>query len=205
MLILAACGTTSDDTSSTPSDNTPPSDQRGHHRGGTAADRSGGSRQSQAQAAVPSDPYERALQVKEKSGCRQAIPVLEPIAARGRGYEVAQFQLGECYIETAPTAGAARAIEETRAKGARFIVAAANAQLPSAQEQAVRLYLDAIGVAADPVEAGKWYLLLQRNPRRSLFGPAKIDAQLEARLRHDLTGPEWAKARLRADQWQPPE
>jgi hypothetical protein len=192
-VILAAC---SDDVGDT---TLPPvSDQR-QHRASAEADRAeAAARQSQ----VANDPYEKVLQFRATSGCQAAIPKLEPFANIGRGYEVAQFQLGECYLQTA-AAGPADAIDAARVKGASWIFRAANAELPSAQERAARLCLDGIGTSVNPIEAGKWYLLLQRNPRRSIFGPLKIDPDLEARLRTTLKDPDWLQARARADQWQP--
>jgi hypothetical protein len=194
-LILTAC---SSDDAGSDSSSPPVNDQR-RHRTSANADRAEAAARP-AQAAT--DPYERVLQIKATSGCQAAIPKLEPFANIGRGYEVAQFQLGECYLETA-AAGLADGIDQARIKGAASILRAANAELPRAQERAVGLCLDGTGTAADPIEAGKWYLLLQRNPRRSLFGPAKIDPDLEARLRKTLQESDWQQARIRADQWQP--
>jgi hypothetical protein len=198
MTLLAACGTADSSSGDTSSDN-----QRGRQGrgGGRGATRSNGGAQNQT--AQRTDPYEKVLELKERSGCLKAIAALEPLAEIGRGYEVAQFQLGECYLQTAGAAGSSELIEATRAKGAGWILKAANSQLPSAQEKSARLYLDGIGMAADPVEAGKWLLLLKRNPRRSLVGPIEIDAALEQRLQHDLSEANWATARDRADRWQP--
>jgi TPR repeat protein len=191
--LLAACAATSGDTAG---------GQKTHHRqpGEETADRSGGERQDRT--AGRGDPYEKALLVKAKDGCPAAIPLLEPLAALGRGHEMAQFQLGACYLETARAQPAER-VDEKRALGAGWILKAANSEVPDAQETAVRLYLDGIGIAADPAEAGKWFLLLQRNPRRTMFGPTAMDADLEKRLRRDLSDANWGQARIRADQWQP--
>lgn len=199
MALLAACDTASD----APSGDTSSDNQRGRHGrgGGRASNRSNSGAQNQT--AARADPYEKVLELKERSGCLKAIPVLEPLAGIGHGYEVAQFQLGECYLETAGGAASAELTDAARAKGVGWILKAANSQLPSAQEKSVRLYLDGVGVPADPVEAGKWLLLLKRNPRRSLVGPIEIDSALEQRLNRDLTDANWATARVRADQWQP--
>src|SRR5437868_467948 len=75
-MLLAACGMMGE----------------GRHRqsGGETADGPDGGRQARP------DPYETALEVRHKSGCLEAIPLLEPLAALGRGHEMAQFQLGQC-------------------------------------------------------------------------------------------------------------
>jgi TPR repeat protein len=195
--LLAAC---SGDDNGFESSSPTPVDGQQRHRNSANADR--------AEAAArrvqgSSDPYERVLQVKATSGCPTAIPMLEPFANRGRGYEVAQYQLGECYLQTA-AAGPADGADQARLKAAEWIFRAANAELPIAQQEAARLSLDGTGAAADPIEAGKWFLLLQRNPRRSFFGPVKIDPDLDARLRKTLNDAEWQQARARADQFRSP-
>ncbi len=151
------------------------------------------------------DQYQKAMEYKEKSDCPHAIPLLEPLAKRGHGFEVAQFQLGQCYIETARSAASAADAERARADGAAWILKAANSQNPAAQQEAIRLYEDGVGVATDPAEAGKWLLVLQRNPMRRLFGPAVIDPDLEQALNKRLTSAQWSDARVRADRWQPVE
>lgn len=149
--------------------------------------------------------YQRAIAYKEKSDCAHAIPLLEPLAKRGHGFEVAQFELGECYLETARSAASPADAERTRADGAEWILKAANSQITSAQLAAIHLYEDGIGVTADPIEAGKWLLLLQHNPMRRVFGPAVIDPDIEQRLNKRLTREQWAVAQQRADRWQPVE
>ena len=157
-------------------------------------------RPSQGQQA---DQYQRAMAYKQKSDCARAIPLFEPLAKLGHGFEVAQFELGRCYLETAKTAAAPADATRTRADGASWILKAANSQVPAAQQEAIRLYQDGTGVAADPVEAGKWLLVLERNPARRVFGPAVIDPDLEKALNKKLTPAQWSEARERADRWQP--
>ncbi|MBV8537449.1 MAG: sel1 repeat family protein [Alphaproteobacteria bacterium] len=149
--------------------------------------------------------YQKAIEYKEKSDCPRAIPLLEPLANRGHGFEVAQFQLGQCYIETARSAASPADAERARADGASWILKAANSQNPAAQQEAIRLYEEGIGVASDAAEAGKWFLVLQRNPMRRLYGPAVIEPDLEQRLNKRLTPQQWSDARARADHWQPVE
>ena len=144
------------------------------------------------------------MQYKQDGDCDRAIPLLMPMAERGHGFEVAQFQLGQCYLETARAASAAKAAED-RAAGARWIIKAADSEVPGAQEMAARLYADGTGVASDPVEAAKWFLLVRRNPVRGIFGPVVLDAEFEQQLRRRLSDDDWKKAQARADQWRPVE
>jgi len=144
------------------------------------------------------------MQYKQNGDCGRAIPLLKPMAERGHGFEVAQFQLGQCYLETARGASAAQAAED-RAAAAGWIIKAANSEVPGAQEMAARLYADGTGVASDPIEAAKWFLLVSRNPTRGIFGPVILDAEFEQQLRRRLSDDDWKKAQARADQWQPVE
>jgi len=187
-IALTACGSASDD--AVGGDAAGPSGHR-QERPGAA----------QRQGSVGS--FERAIEVRQKSGCRQAIPRFEALAKLGSGYEVAELQLGECYLEVAGKTASAEQAQDLRAKAADWIVKAANGDLPEAQERAAKLYFAGTGVAADAIEAGKWFLLLQRNPLRSVLGPAEIDAGLAANLQQRLSETDWQDARRLADQWQP--
>lgn len=151
------------------------------------------------------DLYQKAIAFKQNADCPKAIPLLEPFAARGHGFEVAQYQLGQCYLETAQTATSPAEADQARTLAAQWIIKAAESDLPGAQEQASRLYADGHGVAPDPIEAGKWLLLAQRNPMRRVFGPVVIDPELEQSLRVRLTPSEWEQARARAARWHPIE
>jgi len=149
--------------------------------------------------------YDLALKLKGEGDCAKAIPLFQPLAKLGKDYAAAQLQLGECYLDVARSAATSEQAEQSRVQGASWILKAANSQLSTAQEQAAKLTLDGIGVAADPIEAGKWFLLLQRNPLRPLVGPAVIDPELQLRLQQRLTEADWQQARTRADQWQASE
>ena len=153
----------------------------------------------------PTDEYQRAMTYKEHADCAHAIPLLEPLAKRGYGFEVAQYALGQCMIETARTAASPADAARARTGGAEWILKAANSQIPAAQQEAIHLYEDGIGVDADPLEAGKWLLLLQRNPMRRVVGPAVIDPDLEQSLKKKLTASQWTEAEARANRWQPVE
>lgn len=163
----------------------------------------GSDRDKQPTQGQQADQYQRAMEYKQKSECPRAIPLLEPLAKRGHGFEVAQFELGQCYLKTAGADVAPADAARARADGASWILKAANSQIPAAQQEAIHLYQDGLGVAADPAEAGKWLLVLERNPMRRVFGPAVIDPDLVLALNKKLTSTQWSEARARADRWQP--
>jgi len=67
----------------------------------------------------------------------------------------------------------------------------------------VSLYLDANGVAGDPVEAGMWSLIYHANGTREVLGLPDISPDLQARLDAVLTAKTWAEAQSRANAWSP--
>ena len=147
--------------------------------------------------------FEEAIAVRQKSGCAKAMPMFQKLAERGRGYEVAELQLGECYLERADKAESPEQAKDMRVKAADWIVKAANADQPEAQQEAAKLYLDGIGVAANRIEAGKWFLILQHNPLRSVLGPAVLDQALTLHLQQGLSASDWQEAQSQANRWQP--
>ncbi|MDR3518499.1 MAG: hypothetical protein P4M00_22110 [Azospirillaceae bacterium] len=151
------------------------------------------------------DPYEQASRLQDKGDCAKAVALFQPLAARGRGYEMAQFNLGQCLLVTAAAASSPQEAQTQRVQAAGWIVKAADSRVAIAQEAAERLYLDGVGVAADPVEAGKWALLFKHNSLRLEVGPATADPELERRLMHQLSAAQWQQAAIRADRWQPVE
>jgi hypothetical protein len=157
------------------------------------------------QAAKPKlqlNPYEQAMRFKEQGNCAKAIELLEPQAKLGRGYEVAQFNLGQCYVAVGETRQDAEQKRKDRAQGVQWIVRAADAGLASAQAELVKLTLQGGWVKIEPAEAGKWYLLWKRNPRRSQLGVSELDPRLQQQLKTMLSDADWAEANTRADAWQ---
>src|SRR5271156_6342949 len=125
------------------------------------------------QAAKPKlqlNPYEQAMRLKEQGNCVKAIELLEPQAKLGRGYEVAQLNLGQCYVAVAESKQDVEEKRKIRLQGVQWIIKAADAGLAGAQAELVRLTLQGGWIKIEPAEAGKWYLLWKRNPRRSQLG-----------------------------------
>ena len=157
------------------------------------------------QAAKPKlllNPYEQAMRFKEQGNCVKAIELLEPQAKLGRGYEVAQLNLGECYVAVAETKQDAEEKRKTRLQGVQWIIKAADAGLAGAQAELVRLTLQGGWIKIEPAEAGKWYLLWKRNPRRSQLGVTELDPKLQQQLKTMLSDADLAEANSRADAWQ---
>jgi TPR repeat protein len=156
-----------------------------------------------ASKSLPTDPYSRAMLLKQKGQYSEAIPLLQELAKQGHGYEVVQLELGKCYFDLAAHATTPAEAAQLKTKGFAWVLKAAGNGSGTAEEELVRLYLDGNGVPVDRVEAAKWYFLWRRNPSRMQIGNAQFDAGLEARLKASLHSAQWQDAQKRADEWQP--
>lgn len=164
-----------------------------------------------AHEAPPSDdarPVSRdAMAVAEdmrlKGHCDRAVPILRRFAERGAGYEIAQFNLGLCLLELAGAEADPAQAKSMREEGAQWTLRSANAGFAKAQAKAVVLYLDAVGVAADPVEAEKWALLYHSNVMRFTIGLRDISDDLRKRIDTQLTDATRAQAEALARDWTP--
>ncbi|MGB8843419.1 MAG: hypothetical protein WCC64_20380 [Aliidongia sp.] len=151
---------------------------------------------------VPLNPYEQALQFKQQGNYQKAIDLLEPLAKYGHTYEVAQYNLGQCYIAVSESKPDPAEAQQARVTGVSWIIKAANAGLAPAQQELVRLTLQGGKFKVEPAEAGKWYLLWKRNPTRTQLGVVELDPALQRSLNTTLTDADWAEANRRADSWQ---
>jgi len=174
---------------------------------GAAQNQSYGPTQHDAPASDDKGPVSRdsiaiAQDLRLKGQCDKAVPILRRLSDRGEGFEMSQFDLGMCLFELA--AKDAATAEALRKEGAEWVLKSANAGFAKAQAKAVTLYLDGVGVAADPVEAQKWALLYHNNGMRLGIGLPDIAPDLSKRLDTALddTGRKEARARMR--NWTPP-
>jgi hypothetical protein len=120
------------------------------------------------------------------------------------GFEIAQFHLGLCLLDVSKAEPDAQRAAALKKEGTDIILKAANGGLANAQIQLVSLYLDGVGVAADPIEAGKWALIYHGNGSRFVIHLPDISPELQARLDGVLNGTSWAEAQSRANAWTPP-
>ncbi len=151
---------------------------------------------------LPSDPVGVAEELRLSGRCNIAVPALRPFAEHGVGNEIAQFNLGMCLLDLAAKEHDAKRMGDMRQEGAQWVVTAANGGFGKAQAQAVVLYLDGTGVAADPAEADKWALLYHDNGMRISIGMPDIGPAVKSRLDAALTDAMRAQARNRADTWK---
>lgn len=156
---------------------------------------------SDSQGPVSRDSVAIAQDLRLKGQCDKAVPILRRLADRGEGYEMSQYDLGLCLFDVAAKDSANA--DALRKEGAEWVLKSANAGFAKAQAKAVTLYLDGLGLAADPVEAQKWALLYHNNGMRLGIGLPDIAPDLSRRLDTALddTGRKEARARMRS--WAP--
>jgi hypothetical protein len=150
---------------------------------------------------VPLNSYESALRFKQLGNYPKAMELLEPLAKAGHGYEVAQYNLGECYLAVADTKPDPEEAKKSRLSGVGWIIRAAQAGLAPAQQELVRLSLLGGKFKVEPAEAGKWYLVWKRNPTRTQLGVVDLDPSVLRQLNTTLTTADWTEANARADAW----
>jgi TPR repeat protein len=145
-----------------------------------------------------------AQDLRMQGRCDKAVPILRVVVERGPGYQISQYDLGECLFDLAKAEKDAKKAADMRAEAASWIVRAADGGFNKAQAAAVLLYLDGTGVAPDTVEAEKWALLYHANGTRLALGLPDIAPDVKDRLDGVLTGANRADAQSRADAWTPP-
>jgi TPR repeat protein len=139
-----------------------------------------------------------------KGRCDRAVPLLRPMAERGNGHEIEQYDLGLCLFDLARAEHDEKHAADLTREGADWVVHAANGGFAKAQAMAVSLYLDGKGVAADPTEAEKWALLYHRNGMRLGIGLPDTTPELRKRLDAAMNDTTEAEAKKRARDWTPP-
>lgn len=144
-----------------------------------------------------------AQDMRLKGRCDEAVPLLRRLSERGAGFEISQLDLGLCLLDLAKKEKDAAQAADMRKEAAEWVVRSANAGFAKAQSKAVVLYLDAVGVAGDPVEAEKWALLYHGNPTRFAINLPDIAPDVASRLDAQLTDAKRSEAQLRADSWAP--
>jgi TPR repeat protein len=147
------------------------------------------------------DPEGVAEDLRLRGKCDKAVPILRGLVNDGEDVEVAQFNLGLCLIDLAKTDPSRAAM--LNQEGATWILRAAKTGFGKAEAEAALLYLDGIGVPADPVEAEKWALIYHDNPMRLALGLPNLAPDAASRLDAALTDAQRAEAQKRADAWSP--
>jgi len=129
-----------------------------------------------------------ARDTQAKKGCTAALPAYRVISSFGDGYEIAQYELGACLLETSGASDAETAL--LREEAALWLRRAAWAGNARAQLRLAQLLSGApgtgLGVASAPEEALGWSVVYNENAQRDLFDlpavPDAVAAHLNAAL-----------------------
>jgi hypothetical protein len=154
-------------------------------------------------AQLPTEPEAWAEDRRLNGKCEDAIPIFRQLAARGAGYELAEYHLGLCLFDLSKTEPDAQRVVSLKHEAVDCIAKAAKKGLPNAQRSLVTIYLDGNGVDSDPMKAGMWALIYRANGARFVIGLPDISPDLQARLDSVLTDKNWSDAQSRADAWAP--
>jgi hypothetical protein len=153
---------------------------------------------------MPEEPQAKADAYRLQGRCDIAINIYRALINQGTGYELSEFNMGVCLQQLAAKATDPATAAAQRQEAAGWMLKAANKGLPNAQNGLISVYLDGVGVPANPVEAGKWSLLYHGNSARRLYGLPDVAPALQARLDAALDpGNGWAQAQAKADAWSP--
>jgi TPR repeat protein len=162
------------------------------------ADDDNGNRSKNQKLIQSFSPYERAMYLKQQGRYADAIEILKPMAALGKGYEQAQLSLGQCYIASAETA-TPEARHDALVTGTKWVLASADSGFPAAQVQLIHMMLDGGRFKVEPQAAGMWYLIWKRNPAKLQAGSTDLEPALMHKLQSTLTPEDWQKAQAQAD------
>jgi|GEM_PF-1908675 len=146
--------------------------------------------------------FSQVLLMRTEQGCPAAIPPLRRFASYGGGFEIAQFQLGDCLVEVARATDDATERRKAAEEAQDVLLKAANSNEPNAQGLLAQLYFRGDVLERDLVAAGKWLLLYRRNNLRINLGARDLPAGLERDMRQTLTDAQWAEATREADAFE---
>ena len=143
------------------------------------------------------DPYEHAELAVAAKQYTKAANLLRPLAAQGGGHETAQVRLAKLLLTEADAEPDAAPALHMEAAGWAARAAASGSW--AAQALLADMAWRGLGMIADPVEAGKWALLVRANPERRALGADELDRTFLYRLGQRLGAAGWAQAQARAD------
>ena len=149
------------------------------------------------------DPEGEAEDLRLAGKCDRAVPILRRLVDGPHSFPISRYNLGLCLLDLAAANKNAAEAAGQRKEGATWIVRAADAGFGQAEAKAVGLYLDGIGVPADPVEAEKWALIYRSNGMRFTLHLPDIAPSIRHRLDATLTDAQQSEAQARADAWEP--
>lgn len=131
-----------------------------------------------------------ARELQSEQGCARAIPAYRVVASFGEGYEVAQYELGACLLNTDGANSNDTAL--FREEGVLWIKRAAWAGNARAQHRLAHLlsgadYEHIKGLSPAPQQAMGWVLVYNANPARELYALPDVAAPVLTHLQSSLS------------------
>lgn len=103
-----------------------------------------------------------AREERSEAGCAKAIPTYRVVASFGKGYDVAQYELGACLLDVEADGGDAALLRDEGVLWLRRAAYAGNARAQLALAEAL--------ATNEPVEAQGWALVYAENAAHELYG-----------------------------------
>lgn len=147
--------------------------------------------------------FARASDFKDRKQYREAAQTFSLVAAWGRGWEVAQYQLGTCLLALADQPTALDSPADLRREAFLWIKLAAESGNKAAQSRLALMLRDGIGTAPDLMEAAKYSILAEQGSGDIPLVRSSAEAAVGASLQQRLKPAEWAEATRMARNFAP--
>jgi len=146
--------------------------------------------------AISPNSFSRGVTLKREGKFADAMPYFAQVAGLGFGYEVAQYNLGDCILRLGDAADDPHAADQKYREGAVWVALAAQSGDVNAQALFAELLYAGKGVPADP-NAAAMYLNLADGNSRNEFMLGERREGLDT-VRHGLSPEQLEEGRTRA-------
>lgn len=147
--------------------------------------------------------FARASAMKERKEYREAAQAFSLMAGWGRGWEVAQYQLGTCLLAMADAPGANDSPADLRREAFVWIKLAADSGIKLAQSRLALMLRDGIGIEPNLLAAATYATLAEQGSGDIPLIRSSTEANVATSLADRLTAEDWAEVRNRARNFAP--
>lgn len=147
--------------------------------------------------------FARASDFKERKQYHEAAQAFSLVAAWGRGWEVAQYQLGTCLLAIADQPSGLDNPADLRREAFIWIKLAADSGNKAAQSRLALMLRDGIGATPDPLAAATYAILSEQGSGDIPLVRSAAEAAVGESLQQRLAPADWAEAKRRARSFSP--
>ncbi|MDA5193104.1 tetratricopeptide repeat protein [Govanella unica] len=147
--------------------------------------------------------FSTASDFKERKQYREAAQGFSLMAGWGRGWEVAQYQLGVCLLAIADNPAANDSPKDLRREAFVWIKLAADSGNKSAQSRLALMLRDGIGISPDLQEAARYAILAEQGSGDIPLVRSAAEAEVSANLQQRLKPADWDEAKRLARNFSP--